>query len=202
MKKVYYLLLFFLIIQVQLKAQNGNSWLGIDYRVGAGALVEGSWGMFGVNFTNEFELEFFRTVTLGTSLTYYKSIINSDLDYTFPEDKDEFLSGVFADFKAGVNVWRTQKGLRVHVAYGPSYQRGRENIHSGYYYSWELEREVSSGFYEDEFNRWGTVTQVMVEWPWKSRDDRKNSISAAMHSFDNYWPYYLLLTYRLAFSLK
>ena len=88
MKKFYYLLLFLLTTQVQLKAQDNNSWLGIDYRIGGGALVEGSWGMYGVNFTNEFELEFFRTVTLGTSLTYYKSIINSDLDYTFPEDKE------------------------------------------------------------------------------------------------------------------
>jgi hypothetical protein len=190
----------FWISSISLGQESENSH-NLTYKIGTGVLVEGNWGFYGFNVINELSFKVRDRFSINPSLTYYQSIINSDFNYTFPEDREEFVSGIFTDVRFQYDIIRTKKDFRIGLALGPSFQFGSEAIHRGYHLNAEEPRvEESLGFTVESHRRLGYVSQVTFDWQ-PANPNRRNTIGVSMSSFDGYWPYYLLVTYRLGFKL-
>lgn len=126
----------------------------MTYRIGTGVLVEGNWGFYGLNVINELSFKVRERFSINPSLTYYHSIINSNFSYTFPEDREEFVSGIFTDVRFQYDIIRTKKDFRLGLAFGPSFQFGGEAIHCGYQLSAEEPRvQESAGFMVENHRR-------------------------------------------------
>ncbi|WP_157966132.1 hypothetical protein [Cognataquiflexum aquatile] len=202
MKNIPTTIFIFLLISAtsfaqQLEEKSSN----MTYRIGTGVLVEGNWGFYGFNVINELSFKVRDRFSINPSLTYYHSIINSNFSYTFPEDREEFVSGIFTDVRFQYDIIRTKKDFRLGLAFGPSYQLGGEVIHRGYQLSDSEPRvQESAGFMVERHRRLGYVSQVTFDWQ-PANPNRRNTIGVSMSSFDGYWPYYLLVTYRLGFKM-
>jgi hypothetical protein len=201
MKTITLTIFILLLISATSFAQQLEKSSNMTYRVGTGVLVEGNWGFYGLNVINELSFKVRDRFSINPSLTYYQSIINSNFSYTFPEDREEFVSGIFTDVRFQYDIIRTKKDFRLGLAFGPSYQLGGEVIHLGYRLSNEEPRvQESSGFEITRHRRLGYVTQVTFDWQ-PANPNRRNTIGVSMSSFEGYWPYYLLVNYRLGFKL-
>jgi hypothetical protein len=115
----------FWISSISLGQESENSH-NLTYKIGTGVLVEGNWGFYGFNVINELSFKVRDRFSINPSLTYYQSIINSDFNYTFPEDREEFVSGIFTDVRFQYDIIRTKKDFRIGLAFGPSFQFGGE----------------------------------------------------------------------------
>lgn len=201
MKKFTSTIFILLLISATSFAQQLEEKSNMTYRIGTGALVEGNWGFYGFNVINELSFKVRDRFSINPSLTYYQSIINSNFAYTFPEDREEFVSGIFTDVRFQYDLIRTKKDFRLGLAFGPSFQFGGEAIHRGYQLNTDEPRvEESLGFAVESHRRLGYVSQVTFDWQ-PANPNRRNTIGISMSSFDGYWPYYLMVNYRLGFKL-
>ncbi|MCH6197943.1 hypothetical protein MMU07_00015 [Aquiflexum sp. LQ15W] len=192
--------ILFLISSISFGQESEKS-NNMTYRIGTGVLVEGNVGMYGFNVINELSFKVKDRFSINPSLTFYHSIINADFNYTFPEDREQFVSGIFTDVRFQYDLIRTKKDFRVGLAFGPSFQFGGEAIHRGYHLNADEPRvEESLGFTVESHRRLGYVSQVTFDWQ-PANPNRRNTIGVSMSSFDGYWPYYLMVNYRLGFKL-
>ncbi|MDO9550996.1 hypothetical protein [Rhodonellum sp.] len=173
------------------------------YRLGAGPSIEGNLGLFGANLMNEISYFVTPRFSINPSLTYFVSVEDAKLNGNNSskmdgENVNSFASSLFTDVRFQYDVIRTKKDLRVGVGFGPSFQLGGESVHGGWWLN-------ESGGYDSRWNvkrhaRLGYVTQVTFDWQGKNIN-RRNTLGVSMSSFDGYWPYYLMLNYRLGFKL-
>lgn len=173
------------------------------YRIGAGLGIEGNYGLWALNLTNEFIYYASPRFSINPALTYFVSIADFDLrgNYWKPELNGDningFVSTLFTDLKFQYDIIKTTDDLRVGIGFGPSFQFGGEALHGG----WVLNQfnEYQSIWYIERHRRLGYVTQVSFDWAGKL--NRRNMIGISMHSFEGYWPYYLMVNYRFGFPL-
>jgi hypothetical protein len=201
MRKISSTMFILLLISTISFGQQLEKRNNMTYRIGTGPMIEGNWGMFGFNVINEMVFKVKDRFSINPSLTYYQSIINFDFTNSFPEEQEQFVSGIFTDVRFQYDIIRTKKDFRLGLAFGPSFQFGGEAIHLGYQLSNEEPRvEESIGFAVESHRRLGYVSQVTFDWQ-PSNPNRRNTIGVSMSSFDGYFPYYLLINYRLGFKL-
>ena len=106
------------------------------------------------------------------------------------------VTGGFAD------IHKTKNDFRISLAIGPSFQIGSENSTEGAV----LRYDDFGNYYEylysiNKFARLGYTQQVIFDWKSKN-ENRRNSALVSMSSFNGYWPWYLMATYRIGFKLK
>ncbi|GAB2627574.1 hypothetical protein [Belliella aquatica] len=174
------------------------------YRIGAGPAIEGSWGFWAVNFMNELSYYATPRFSINPSLTYLASVADFDLGggYWEPrmngENTETFVSSLFTDVRFQYDVIKTNKDFRLGIGFGPSFQHGGDGVHGG----WVLNEfgEYDSVWLVERFARLGYVTQVTFDWQGKNLN-RRNTLGISMSSFEGYWPYYLMVNYRLGFKL-
>ncbi|WP_291785231.1 hypothetical protein [Cecembia sp.] len=175
------------------------------YRVGVGPVIDGDIGMFGINIMNELTFRMTDRFSINPSLTYYSSLGYIESRQFFSENPDfqdqSFSSSLFTDVRFQYDVIRTNKGFRLGLAAGPSFQLGGHTYYSGAWVNDVIGSFNPSGYATERFKRLGYVTQVTFDWK-TANPNRRNTIAVSMSSFDNYWPYYLMVNYRLGFKIR
>ncbi len=175
------------------------------YRVGAGPSIEGNQGQWAINFINELSFYPSERFSINPSLTYFTVVGEFDGSGRFWQDDfemqdfQEFSSSLFTDVRLNYDVIRTAKDFRVGLGFGPSFQYGGESSFGGWFQNEQGEMEGIISV--ERFARLGYVTQVVFDWQGKN-ENRRNTLGVSMSSFSGYWPYYLMVNYRLGFKLK
>lgn len=200
MKKILLItLLSFVIILTHAQEKTDK----LIYRVGAGPVIEGNIGLLGINIMNELSYRVHDRISINPSLTYFNSVTDLDGYYWTPmydgKNVNEFSSSLFTDVKLQLDLIRTPNDFRLGIAFGPSYQFGGEAYHRGWFGNEQGQLE-SAGYEVTRFNRLGYVSQVTFDWK-GANINRSNTLGISMSSFDGYWPYYLMVNYRLGFVL-
>lgn len=200
-----YLLSFvcFLILVLEVNGQVHRD-RALIYRIGAGPAIEGNSGFWAVNFMNELSYYTTPRFSINPSLTYLASVADFDLGggYWTPrmngENVETFVSSLFTDVRFQYDVIKTKKDFRLGIGFGPSFQYGGDGVHGG----WVLNEfgEYDSVWLVERHARLGYVTQVTFDWQGRNLN-RRNTLGVSMSSFDGYWPYYLMVNYRLGFKL-
>ncbi|MBB6325041.1 hypothetical protein FHS59_000656 [Algoriphagus iocasae] len=171
------------------------------YNVGIGPAIDGNIGLFGINLSNELSFALGKKTSLNPSLTYYQSIKSFD-NYDDPKFGQDNSSGLFTNVTFKYDVLKTKNDFRISLAIGPSFQIGSENSTEGAV----LRYDDFGNYYEylysiNKFARLGYTQQVIFDWKSKN-ENRRNSALVSMSSFNGYWPWYLMATYRIGFKLK
>lgn len=194
MKKFTFILLASIFISgINALAQTDDK---LTYFVGVGPAIDGNIGLWGINFSNELSFKVGKRGSINPSLTFYQSIteFGSSADANLNKDNS---SGMFTNATLQYNLIQTKKDFKISVAIGPSFQLGSETISRGI-----NENGVPDYRYETEkFKRLGITQQILFDWPSKNVN-RLNSAMISMTSFEGYWPWYLMATYRIGFKLK
>jgi len=203
MKRLLFVIAFLSVLPFSSSAQEIRE-KKLIYRIGAGPAIEGNWGFWAVNFMNEFSYYATPRLSINPSLTYFASVADFDLAGGYwqsrmnGENTETFVSSLFTDIRFQYDIIKTKKDFRLGIGFGPSFQYGGDGVHGGWVLNefgdydsvWRVERHVRLGY----------VTQVTFDWQGKNLN-RRNTLGVSMSSFDGYWPYYLMLNYRLGFKL-
>lgn len=174
------------------------------YRIGAGPGIEGNAGLWTINLMNELSYYATPRFSINPSFTFMASVEDFDLSgrYWQPvlngENTESFVASLFTDVRFQYDVIKTKKDFRLGVGFGPSFQYGGDGLHGG----WGLNEfgNYSSFWLVERHARLGYVTQVTFDWQGKNLN-RRNTLGISMSSFEGYWPYYLMVNYRLGFKL-
>lgn len=162
--------------------------------------MEGNHGMWAFNITNQFSYYFNDRISINPSLTYFGSLADVDIMYRDEEETQDYASSLFTDVKIQADILRSPKDFRIGLAVGPSFQFGGTSYHRGF--TMDIDKNmVSMGYEVEKHKRLGYVTELIIDWP-HARSNRRSSAAVSMSSFSGYWPYYLMVTYRLGFQLK
>lgn len=196
MKKFTFILLTSIFISgINALAQTNDK---LTYYVGVGPAIDGNIGLWGINFSNELSFKVGKKGSINPSLTFYHSIGSFD-NYEDANRNNDNSSGLFTSATLGYNILKTKNDFKISIAIGPSFQLGSENSFGGIYYN---EIEVPNYLYRiEKFNRLGITQQITFDWAAKN-ENRVNSAMISMTSFEGYWPWYLMATYRIGFKLK
>ena len=171
----------------------------LTYYFGAGPTIDGNGGLLGVNVNNELNFRLGKRTSLNPSLTFYQSIGYLNAREKLRNDNS---SGLFTNVTFKYDVFKTKNDFRVSLAFGPSFQIGSENGYGGSYLVYDdVEDYYAEKHYVKRYIRLGYTQQVVFDWKSKN-ENRRNSAVLSMSSFDGYWPWYLMATYRLGFRLK
>jgi hypothetical protein len=196
MKRVNILILIFLGIIVSVSAQEKDSRL--IYRIGGGPAIEGNFGKIALNFSNELSIFVHDRISINPSITFFVSVANTD---GWPnardkgsEENNEFSSSMFTDVKFQFDLIKTKDDFKVGIAAGPSFQLGGDAMFRGYATN-EFNELVAIGYEVNKYRRLGYVTQATFDW--KDAKNRRNTIGTSMSSFGGYWPYYLMVSYKI-----
>lgn len=197
MKKT--IILAFFILCFNVKAQ--DSQIKTVYYLGGGPAVEGNLGMWAIHFTNQFRYYLNNRISINPTLTYFSSL--RDIENPHRDEKEfrqDYASSLFANVKIQVDVLRTAKNFKMGLAAGPAFQLGGTSYHRGF--SMDVDNSmVSMGYEVEKHRRLGYVTELIFDWP-NVKPNRRGSAAVSMSSFSGYWPYYLMVTYRLGFQLQ
>lgn len=171
----------------------------LTYYVGVGPTIDGNGGLLGINVNNELSFKLGKRTSVNPSLTFYQSIKYWNEDNS---NKNDNSSGLFTNVTFKYDVFKTINDFRVSLAFGPSFQIGSENGYGGSY----LVYDDFGNYYNQILNvkryiRLGYTQQIAFDWKSKN-ENRRNSAIVSMSSFDGYWPWYLMATYRIGFKLK
>jgi hypothetical protein len=197
MKKFTFILLASIFISgINAFAQSDDK---LTYYVGVGPTIDGNGGLLGINVNNELSFKLGKRTSVNPSLTFYQSIKYWNEDNS---NKNDNSSGLFTNVTFKYDVLKTINDFRVSLAFGPSFQIGSENGYGGSY----LVYDDFGNYYNQIFNvkryiRLGYTQQIAFDWKSKN-ENRRNSAVVSMSSFDGYWPWYLMATYRIGFKLK
>lgn len=200
MKKslLLFIALFTYFLQTAALAQEDKK---LTYYVGVGPAIDGNIGLYGINVSNELSFGLGKRTSLNPSLTYYQSIKSFD-NYDDPNFGQDNSSGLFTNITLKYDVLKTKNDFKISLAFGPSFQLGSENSTDGAY----LRYYEFGSYYEymysiERYSRLGYTQQIAFDWKSKN-ENRRNSAVVSMFSFDGYWPWYLMATYRMGFKLK
>ncbi len=170
----------------------------LTYYVGVGPVIDGNIGLWGINFNNELSFKVGKRTSFNPSLTFYHSI-NSFDKFEDPNLRQDNSSGIFTNATFKYDLIQTKNDFKISVAIGPSFQLGSENTLSSANFNQE---GVPDYRYQiEKFKRPGITQQISFDWASKN-DNRVNSAMISMTSFEGYWPWYLMATYRIGFKLK
>lgn len=189
------IILLFLFSSNLLAQQNEK----LTYFVGIGPTIDGNIGLWGINFSNELSFKLGNRGSFNPSLTYYQSISSFD-QFEDPNFRKDNSSGLFTNATFGYNLLRTKNNFKISLAIGPSFQLGSENTLSSANFN-QNDIFPDYRYNVEKFNRLGIIQQILFDWPSKN-ENRVNSAMISMTSFEGYWPWYLMATYRVGFKLR
>ncbi len=190
-------LLFLLILLIVSKHTNAQSDQKLVFRVGAGPGIEGNIGLLAVDFTNE--LSYFVTprFSINPSINFFQSIRQLEKHEVLDFDNS---SGFFTNVTLQYDILKTRKDFRIGIAVGPSFQVGSSTYSVSASYD-EDGNVIDIGYENENHVRLGYLTGITVGWKNK-KQNRNSSISAAVYSFDRFYGYYLMTSYKMGFVLK
>ncbi|EIM76377.1 hypothetical protein A3SI_10074 [Nitritalea halalkaliphila LW7] len=175
------------------------------FRLGGGLLVDAGemGGILGLSLTNELSWYLSPRFSINPSLTYFVSLGDLDGNYWIPltnsdANLQEFTSGLFTDARFQYDLIHTRKGFRFGVGFGPSFQLGGSAFISSF--SPNEFGEITENWRVNRIVRLGYVQQLVFDWP-ALKENRSHRAVISMSSFENYWPFYLNVSYRFGFKL-
>jgi len=176
----------------------------LTFYVGIGPAIDGNVGNYGLNFSNELMIPLGKRTSIDPSISFFQSISSFDKvqNPENPGDRNNFQnensSGLFTNVTFKYEPIKTKQGFKVGLAFGPAFHLGSENGYQGGSF---IDGIWSHYFGVKKYHQLGFTQQVSVDWKIK-KENLTNSATVSMSSFDGYWPWYLMATYRIGFKLK
>ncbi|WP_460546385.1 hypothetical protein, partial [Echinicola sediminis] len=169
---------------------------------GGGVGVEGNMGIPGINISNDLSYYLNNRLSLNPSLLLFQSTDFSQKKSNanpYPSMADRS-TGFLANFAFQADMLKTDKGLRVGLAAGPSYHFGVDNYFRGYGND-ENNELVSNGYNRISRSQLGLITQLSFDWK-ANQATRKQSVDLSVTGYDRLYGWHAMLTYKVGFLLR
>lgn len=170
----------------------------LEYTVGTGVSIDRTHSLWGVNLTNELNMQLKQRFSLNLGLTYYQSL-GSLYGKSLPESSagknEEQSSGIFFTPSLKYDLIQNPSGFNLSLGLGPSLQLGGAT-----FISTPFSRVNVDSYTVDKYQRVGVMAELEAEWKSKNPNLR-NAVSLSAYGYDKTFAWYLNLTYKVRFQL-
>lgn len=191
-----FLILLFLIFTPL--ASFGQDKPKLQYTIGLGSTLDRKNTLWGVNFSNELNVNLGKRTSFNLGLSFYQSLVSASTK-SLPPGSDgknkEQSSGLFISPTLKYDILQRPSGFKLAFAFGPSLQFGGDTYLTSFYPG------VSDPLYTiNKYQRLGVVTELEAEWKTKN-PNVKNAVSISAFGADETFLWYFNLTYKVRFGL-
>lgn len=170
----------------------------LQYTVGFGSRVDRTNSLWGVNFSNELNINLRKRTSLNLGLSFYQSLFSTS-SMPLPPESDgknkEQSSGLFISPTLRYDILQRPSGFKLAFAFGPSLQLGGAT-----YLPVSYTGAPAQPYIINKYQRLGVVTELEAEW--KSKNPNvKNAASISAFGRNKSFPLYVNLTYKVRFGL-
>ena len=191
-----FLFLFFLISIPFVT--NGQDKPKLQYTIGLGSTLDRTNTLWGVNFSNELNVNLRKRTSFNLGLSFYQSLFSASTISLPPEsggnNKDQS-SGLFISPTLKFDILQRPSGFKLALAFGPSLQFGGDTYLASFYTG-----VPAPSYVINKYQRLGLITELEAEWKTKN-PNVKNAASISAFGADETFPWYVNLTYKLRFGL-
>ncbi|MBN7812122.1 hypothetical protein J0A68_14310 [Algoriphagus sp. H41] len=170
----------------------------LSYTIGAGTTIDRSNSLWGMNFTNEFNIEFRERTSFNLGLSFYQSL-GTLYEKSLPEgsgdQNKEQSSGIFFTPSIKYDLIQSPSGFNLSLAAGPSLQLGGETYLRSYFTG-----DPFASYSTNKLQRLGVMAELEAEWNSKN-PNLKNAVSLSAYGAEKTFAQYVNLTYKLRFGL-
>lgn len=197
MKKTQLFLVTFLFVALPFVSQ-GQDKPKLQYTIGLGSTLDRTNTLWGVNFSNELNINLRKKTSLNLGLSFYQSLFSTSTISPPPEsdgnNKDQS-SGLFISPTLKYDILQRPSGFKLAFAFGPSLQLGGDTYLPLYYTG-----APAQPYTINKYQRLGVTTELEAEW--KSKNPNvKNAASISAFGADETFLWYFNLTYKVRFNL-
>lgn len=176
----------------------------IVYNAGLGPGIEGNIGLIGLCVTNEFSFQLTNRIAFHPSLNYFGTLRqfseDDGLGYPGSPNADSH-AGFFINAPIQFTLLKI-KSFALGVSGGPSLEIGTSSFNTSSQFDFDTGQWVNHTWEVEYHRRVGYLTSLVAAWPHKRNENRSSSIIVSVYSFDNYYGYFLMTTYRFGFLLN
>lgn len=197
MKKTQLFLVTFLLVYVPFVSK-GQDKPKLQYTIGLGSTLDRTNTLWGVNFSNELNVNLRKRTSFNLGLSFYQSLFSTSTKSLPPEsdgkNKDQS-SGLFISPTLKYDILQRPSGFKLAFAFGPSLQLGGDTYLPLYYTG-----APAQPYTINKYQRFGVTTELEAEW--KSKNPNvKNAASISAFGADETFLWYFNLTYKVRFNL-
>lgn len=168
----------------------------LQYTIGLGSTLDRTNTLWGVNFSNELNINLRKRTSFNLGLSFYQSLFSSST-ISLPlesvgKNKDQS-SGLFINPTFKYDILQRPSGFKLAFAFGPSLQLGGDTYLPLFYTG-------AQPYIINKYQRLGVTTELEAEW--KSKNPNvKNAVSISAFGADETVLWYFNLTYKVRFGL-
>lgn len=196
--KTHRLLLLLFVIACAPLVSHAQEKPKLQYTIGFGSTLDRTNTLWGVNFSNELNVNLSKRTSFNLGLSFYQSIFSTSTSSLPPEsdgkNKDQS-SGLFISPTLKYDILQRPSGFKLAFAFGPSLQLGGDTYLASNYTG-----DPSPSYTINKYQRLGVLTELEAEW--KSKNPNvKNAASISAYGAGETFPWYFNLTYKVRFGL-
>lgn len=170
----------------------------LQYTIGLGSTLDRTNSLWGVNFSNELNVNLGNRTTFNLGLSFYQSLFSTSTISLSPEsdgnNKDQS-SGLFISPTLKYDILQRPSGFKLAFAFGPSLQLGGDTYLASFYTG-----VPAPSYTINKYQRLGVLAELEAEWNTKN-PNVKNAASISAYGADKNFPWYVNLTYKVRFGL-
>jgi hypothetical protein len=193
MKATQLFLFVFFLISIPF-VTNGQDKPKLQYTIGLGSTLDRTNTLWGVNFSNELNVNLRKRTSLNLGLSFYQSLYSASTLLPDGENKDQS-SGLFISPTLKFDILQRPSGFKLAFAFGPSLQFGGDTYLASFYTG-----VPAPSYVINKYQRLGLITELEAEWKTK-KPNVKNAASISAFGADKTFPWYVNLTYKVRFGL-
>lgn len=197
MKTTQLFLVTLLIVYLPIVSQ-GQEKPKLQYTIGFGSTLDRTNTLWGVNFSNELNVNLSKRTSFNLGLSFYQSIFSTSTSSLPPESDGKNMdqsSGIFISPTLKYDILQRPSGFKLAFAFGPSLQLGGDTYLASFYTG-----VPAPSYTINKYQRLGVLTELEAEW--KSKNPNvKNAASISAYGAGETFPWYFNLTYKVRFGL-
>ncbi len=193
--RLFFLLIAFFLSYFSVAQEFDRS---LMYKIGIGPGIEGNIGLIGLVFSNELSIDLSNRFSVNPSLTFFGTVRQWTM-YDDGTPNNDHHSGFFTNITGQFDFIKTARNFNVGIGIGPSFEIGSSTFRTSGQF---IDGRWTNFTYDvNHHKRMGYVTNLVFSWNHQKKISN-SSLLVSMYSFDNYYGYFLMTTYRAGFRLK
>lgn len=197
MKSIQLFLVSFFLVYLPLVSLGQNK-PKMQYTIGLGSTLDRTNSLWGVNFSNELNVNLRKRTSFNLGLSFYQSLFSTSPTSLAQEsggkNKDQS-SGLFISPTLKYDILQRPSGFKLAIAIGPSLQLGGDAFQPNYFSG-----TPAQPYIVNKYQRLGLTTELEAEWQSKNPNVR-NAVSISAYGVGEIFPWYFNLTYKMRFGL-
>ncbi len=197
MKLTQLFLVSFLLVYLPLVSL-GQDKPKMQYTIGLGSTLDRTNSLWGVNFSNELNVNLRKRTSFNLGLSFYQSLFSTSPTSLAQEsgakNKDQS-SGLFISPTIKYDILQRPSGFKLAFAIGPSLQLGGDSFQPLYFTG-----APAQPYTVNKYQRLGLLAELEAEWNSKN-PNIKNAVSISAYGVGEIFPWYFNLTYKMRFGL-